>query len=293
MSMDIRPKRAPEGRVVKADGLSYHLIEMGEGAPVFFLHGGGPGCTAWSDFGVVAPLFAQSRRCLMPDLLQYGLSEKAIIQGPMWSFHAASIVKLLDALAIDRADFVCNSWGGTIALCLAAQYPNRVRSLTVTGSMPVFHGPLAPLPEGGRRGRNARDRYYGGEGPTREKMRALIASLEWFDPSKVPDELVEMRYLQSIDPDEMELAARSDQPRGDWQDLSVELAEVGCPTMFVWGLHDAFLQPDYPMMLTRMVRRAQLHVLDAASHHPQEERPEHYFHIVEGFLRQVELDNVQ
>lgn len=30
---------------------------------------------------------------------------------------------------------------------LAAKYPERVRSLVVTGSMPVFYGPLAPLPE--------------------------------------------------------------------------------------------------------------------------------------------------
>lgn len=75
----------------------------------------------------------------------------------MWDFHAAKMVALLDELGIERADFVCNSWGGTIALNLAAKYPERVRSLVITGSMPVFYGPLAPLPEDGRRGRNARD----------------------------------------------------------------------------------------------------------------------------------------
>jgi len=46
------------------------------------------------------------------------------------------------------------------------------------------------------------------------------------------------------------------------------------------------------MMLARMVQRGQLHVLDASSHHLQEERPEHYFSIVQGFLQQPhdELD---
>jgi pimeloyl-ACP methyl ester carboxylesterase len=209
----------------------------------------------------------------------------------MWTFHARSIVGLLDALDVRRADIICNSWGGTIALCFAAQYPDRVRSLTITGSMPVFYGPLAPLPEGGRRGRNARDVYYGGEGPTKEKMRTLIKRLEWFNEALLPDKTVEMRYRQSLDAEEMALAARSDDPRGQWQDLTQELAQVRCPTLFCWGLQDAFLQPDYPLMLTRMVQRGQLHILDASSHHLQEERPEHYHLIVRSFLDQPESVN--
>ncbi|WP_217709560.1 alpha/beta fold hydrolase [Amycolatopsis sp. Hca4] len=111
-----------------------------------FLHGGGPGCTAWSDFGPVAPLFAEDRRCLLVDIQQYGRSAKTPITGPMWDHHAAKTVALLDTLGVERADFVCNSWGGTIALNLAAKYPDRVRSLVVTGSMPVFYGPLARCP---------------------------------------------------------------------------------------------------------------------------------------------------
>lgn len=284
--MNLRPKPAPDGKQIAAGSNVYHVIELGNGAPVFFLHGGGPGCTAWSDFGVVAPLFAKNRRCVMPDLLQYGQSKKPIISGPMWTYHAHSMTQLMDAMDMQQASFVCNSWGGSIALCLAAQHPKRVRSLVITGSMPVFYGPLAPLPENGRRGRNARDAYYGGEGPTREKMRGLMTRLEWYNPELLPEETVAMRFEQSLDTEEMALAAHSDNPRGEWQDLTAELPEVQCPTLFCWGLNDAFLTPDYPMMLTGMVQRGQLHILDACSHHLQEERPEHYFHIVSSFLDQ-------
>ncbi|GAA4038358.1 alpha/beta fold hydrolase [Nonomuraea soli] len=269
---------------VKADDVTFHVTELGAGSPTFFLHGGGPGCTAWSDFGPVAPLFAAGRRCLLVDLLQYGKSEKCVITGPMWDFHAARIVALMDALQVERADFVCNSWGGTIALNLAAKYPERVRSLVVTGSMPVFYGPLAPLPEGGRRGRNARDAYYGGEGPTWAKMRELMARLEWFDPGAIPGETVTLRYEQSLDPEEIALAGRSDNPRGDWQDLTAELAAIEAPVLFCWGMQDAFLTPDYPLMLARMVPRGQLFVMDRAAHHLQEERPEAFHSVVSGFL---------
>lgn len=296
MPVDIRP--APEGAYVEAGGVTYHYIAMGTGtcavageaadrpAPAMFLHGGGPGCTAWSDFGPVAPLFARDRPCYLVDLLQYGKSEKCVIKGRMWDFHAAKIVALMDALDFGRADLICNSWGGTIALNLAAKYPDRVRSLVVTGSMPVFHGPLAPLPEGGRRGRNARDAYYGGEGPSWGKMRDLMARLEWYDPNEIPDATVTMRYQQSLDPEEMQLAARSDGPRGEWQELTAELGQITVPVLFAWGMYDAFLTPDYPLMLARMIERGHLYVMDRASHHLQEERPYDYHAAVIGFLNQ-------
>ena len=276
----------PKSLYAKADGVTFHYYDLGEGDPTIFLHGGGPGCTAWSDFGPVAPLFASDRRAILVDLLQYGRSDKCTIAGPMWDFHAAKVVALLDELGIERADFVCNSWGGTIALNLAAKYPERVRSLVITGSMPVFYGPLAPLPEDGRRGRNARDVYYGGTGPTLEKLRTLITGLEWFDGSKLPAETLQMRYEQSLDPEEMALAASADSPRGDWQDLTAELGQIQAPTLFAWGMHDAFLTPDYPLMLARMIPHGHLYIMDKASHHLQEERPYDYYSVVSGFLDQ-------
>ncbi|HEX6448296.1 MAG TPA: alpha/beta hydrolase [Trebonia sp.] len=279
---------APEGTYIEADQVTFHYLDQGAGTPTIFLHGGGPGCTAWTDFGPVAPLFARDRRCLLVDLLQYGKSGKPVIKGPMWDYHAAKLVAFMDALGIDHADFVCNSWGGTMALNLAAKYPSRARSLVITGSMPVFYGPLAPLPEDGRRGRNARDRYYGGTGPSPEKMRELMASLEWHDASLIPDSTVALRHAQSLDPEEMALAAMSDNPRGDWQDLSAELPLIEAPVLFAWGMYDAFLTPDYPLMLARMVPHGNLYVMDKASHHLQEERPHDYYTVVSGFLDQVD-----
>jgi pimeloyl-ACP methyl ester carboxylesterase len=282
------PGPAPESKYVEADGVRFHYHDLGSGPDTVFLHGGGPGCTAWSDFGAVAPYFSADRRCLLVDLLQYGKSDKATISGPMWDHHAAKTLALLDALGVDRADFICNSWGGTIALAFAAYHPDRVRSLVVTGSMPVFYGPLAPLPERGHRGRAARDVYYGGEGPTREKMRELITRLEWYDADRLPEETLEMRFQQSLDPEERALAAMSDSPRGEWQDLTEQLGRVQAPTLFMWGREDAFLTPDYPLMLSRMVPRGNLHVMDHVSHHLQEERPGAYHAVVDGFLRSVD-----
>jgi pimeloyl-ACP methyl ester carboxylesterase len=280
----VRPSDVPPGRDVKADDVTFHLVDVGAGEPTIFLHGGGPGSTGWTDFGQVAPMFAVDQRTLLIDILQYGRSEKCRITGPMWDFHAGKTAALMDALGIDRANFVCNSWGGSIGLCFAARYPDRVRSMVITGSMPVLHGPGWPLPERGRRGRNARNQYYGGEGPTREKMRELMTTLEWYDGSRIPEVTLDLRYQQSLDPGEMELAASSDDLRGGRQDLGADLALITAPVLFLWGIYDAFLTPDYALMLTGMIDRGSLHVMDHVSHHPQEERPAEFHAIVRAFF---------
>lgn len=118
-------------------------------------------------------------------------------------------------------------------------------------------------------------------------MRELIARLEWFDPQAIPDQTVTLRYEQSLDPEETALAGASDNPRGDWQDLTAELGRIAAPTLFLWGMYDAFLTPDYPLMLARMIPRGNLHVMDQVSHHPQEERPYDYYSVVSGFLNQL------
>ena len=94
-------------------------------------------------------------------------------------------------------------------------------------------------------------------------MRELMASLEWYDATLIPEATVQRRYEQSLDSGEMHLAASSDSLRGEWQDLEGHLRAIRCRTLFAWGMHDAFLTPDYPLMLARMVPHGQLFVMDA------------------------------
>lgn len=294
MSPSVAHWPAPEGRVVRVGEFGLYVTEQGEGSPVLFLHGGGPGCHGWSDFGPVVPEFAVDHRCIVVDMLQYGRSDKPAILDLVWSFHARHLVGMLDALNVDRVDLVCSSWGGSAGLCMAAEYPERVGAVVITGSMPVRHGALAPLPEGlagtgPGRGKTARDDYYGGDGPTLDKMRALMARFEWYDASLIPDETVRARYELSISEDEQRLYTEQ-VPRGAPQDLSEALRTVDAPVLFMWGMHDAFLTPDYPLMLANMVVDGHLHVMARAAHHLEEERPAAYTAVVSAFLAHEGLD---
>ena len=43
--------------------------------------------------------------------------------------------------------------------------------------------------------------YYGGDGPSREKLAAFIRTYLIYDGAAVPDELIDLRYQASIDPE--------------------------------------------------------------------------------------------
>jgi 2-hydroxy-6-oxonona-2,4-dienedioate hydrolase len=284
LGLDLHPDgRGPIGRHVEVFDESYHVLEFGSGAPIVFLHGGGPGCTGWTDFGAVVPLFSSHSRVILVDLLQYGRSSKPTVVGPMWHFHARHLARLFDTLDLERPNLVCNSWGGTQALALASGWPDSAGRMVITGSMPKLTGAMGPLIDRGRRGRYAREDYFSGPGPSLERMLALMARYEWFDAASVSRLTAEIRFRQSQDADEIS-CGQNPERRGEWHDLSSEMMSIEQPTLFMWGMFDGFLSPEYPLMLASMLRHGSLHVMDRASHHLQEERPFEFHSIVTAFF---------
>lgn len=255
---------------------------VGSGPVVLLLHGGGPGCTSGLDFQACLPHLPGDRRYLLVDLAQYGDSEAGPIDAPVFDFHAACLVELLDELAVDRVDVVAQSLGGSAALNLAALHPSRVNRIVLTGSQP------APSADPGASGaaRNARATYYGGDGPSPAKMRELLAALEWHDASRIPPETVLGRHAASVTPWAMAVADGSG--RGHPQDLTDRLPLISQPVLWLWGAHDPFASPAYAAEVAALMPRADVAVLAGTSHHPQEERPYTYGRLASEFLNRKE-----
>ncbi|OLT18220.1 hypothetical protein BJF78_12125 [Pseudonocardia sp. CNS-139] len=276
----------PPGKQVAARGHTIHYIDVGAGRPTVFLHGGGPGCSGWTDFGTVAGAFEQDRRVLLVDMLHFGRSSKEPFTAPRWSYHGQVIGAALDAIGVELADFVCNSIGGSAALALAAERPELVRRLVVTGSEPTPLGAQAPSPELDRKGRTAWTSYYADGGPTREKLAAIMAELEWTGLDEVPSWTFDLRWELSNLPDLVALGPdwSPGGGRGIPQDLAHHLTLVRAKTLFLWGDRDAFLVPEYALGLTRLVPDSSLHVMAGGAHHMEEERPGEYAAVVKAFL---------
>lgn len=255
---------------------------VGSGPVVLLLHGGGPGCTSDLDWRTCLPHLPDDRRYLLVDLAQYGESEAGPFDAPVFDYHAACLVELLGELSIDRVDVVAQSLGGSVALNLAALHPDRVGRIVLTGSQPV------PSEEPGTNSaaREARARYYGDGGPTPAKMRELLARLEWYDASRIPEETVLARHAASVTP--WALAVADGSGRGSPQDLSDRLAQVDQPVLWLWGAHDPFASPAYAAEVAALMPRSDVAVLAGTSHHPQEERPYAYGRLASEFLNRKE-----
>lgn len=258
-------------------GAGMCVRSIGEGTPTVLLHGGGPGCSAWTDFAALVPELP-GRELILVDLPQYGGSDAPRADGPIFSFHARHLRALLDQRGIGRADFVCQSLGGSIALLIAAHEPHRVRRIVLTGSRPAE---LAGDP--GVSGAEIRAAYYGGSGPTPGKMRDLIGRYEWSDPAGVPETTVLERYRNSVTPGALALGTDTD-ARGLPEDLGPLLPDVSAPVLLLWGSADPFADVGYATRLASALPNARLEVLPGTAHHPQEERPCEYARLAQEFL---------
>jgi 2-hydroxy-6-oxonona-2,4-dienedioate hydrolase len=275
---------APEGRLVPATGDdALWVAELGAGKPTVFLHGGGPGCTSWTDYAPAVPLFAADRRVILVDMLNYGFSTAAPISGPRWTAHAQRIAAALENLGVTDADFICNSVGGSAAIALAAGYPYLVRKMVITGSEPVARGRGAMTPEFGVEGATAWANYYGGDGPSPEKIVPIMARLEYWDPENVKPDMVQLRYLYSMSPGQR-LLGEHPEAFGDKEDLSDKLASVQSRILFLYGKQDIFVQDSYPVLLSDIAPYADVYLMDQAAHHMEEERPADFAAVAKAFL---------
>src|SRR5215831_6277884 len=184
------------GHFAQAGAVRIHYGDAGSGPPVICLHGTGPGANAWVNFRLNAAALADRYRVLLVDLPRFGRSEKVVVKGPRLDYLSGVIRAFMDALAIPRAHFIGNSMGGQVAIKLAIDTPERVGRMVLVAPAPLGHSVFTPMPTETVR---MIAEYYGGTGPSPEKMRLLMRSLV-HDPASVSEAAVRERYEASVDP---------------------------------------------------------------------------------------------
>ncbi len=124
--------------LINVGGIELHIREYErDGEPVIFLHSGGGNLVMWQ--GVV-PYFQKDYRLVLVDLRGHGRSDK-----PPTGYHiddmAGDVVGIMAHLKLDQAYIVGSSLGAEVGLGLAANYPERVRSLVCAGALYSEYGP--------------------------------------------------------------------------------------------------------------------------------------------------------
>lgn len=102
-----------------------------DGEPILLLHGVAESHVAWQQW---VPFLSGQFRVLRPDLPGFGQSPLPLSYACTTQVVASDLIRLLDALRIDRFHLVGAKIGGSTALQMAADYPDRVKTLAVFGT---------------------------------------------------------------------------------------------------------------------------------------------------------------
>ncbi|MGM0582038.1 MAG: alpha/beta fold hydrolase [Bacteroidota bacterium] len=101
------------------------FTDVGEGEPILFIHGLASYAPAWK-YNIKE--LSKSYRCIAVDLIGYGKSSKGKFQADM-SFHSQYLSGLMEKLNISSFHIAGHSMGGQIALRMALENPDKVKSL--------------------------------------------------------------------------------------------------------------------------------------------------------------------
>jgi haloalkane dehalogenase len=109
-----------------------HYVDEGSSAHSFVMVHGNP---AWSfTFRRLIRGLSPHYRCIAPDHLGFGLSDKPVDWDYLPESHAKNFAMLMDALTPESFSLVVGDWGGPIGLSYALSHPDRVKSIVITNT---------------------------------------------------------------------------------------------------------------------------------------------------------------
>ncbi|MFJ6794803.1 alpha/beta fold hydrolase [Streptomyces sp. NPDC091268] len=216
------------------------------------------------------PLAAAGHRVVRADFRTCGDSPAA--EAP-YSDHG-DVRDLLDHLGIRRAALVGSSYGGRVALALAALEPDRVAALALLCPGRPGHRPSPALREFGA----AEDALLDAGDLA---GAAALNARHWLGPEATEETRAFVRAMQLRN---FEGAAAAT-PGHELPEPEVDLCAVTAATLAVGGAHDA---PDFRLIaaeLPSLVPGASHVELPWAGHLPSLERPHEITHLLLEFLR--------
>jgi magnesium chelatase accessory protein len=132
-------------RFVRAGGVDWHVQMMGEGPPVWLIHGTGAATHSWRD---VAPLLAERFSVVAMDLPGHGFTRGRAPGGLTLGGMARGLAALSMALESEPIAIAAHSAGAAIAARMALDGSHRAPIVAFGPALLPFAGMSAPLLSG-------------------------------------------------------------------------------------------------------------------------------------------------
>jgi haloalkane dehalogenase len=262
-----------------------HYVDEGESEHVIVMVHGNP---AWSfTYRRLIKCLSKKYRCIAPDHIGFGLSDKPAQWDYLPESHALNFEKLLGDLDIKSITLVVGDWGGPIGLSYALSHPDKIKSIVITNTWMwpvkgIFHYEMFSKFMGGIIGRTLIRKYNFFVTVLMKRMfrTEIDPSIHqhYIEPLKAPDDRKGCWIFpkQIID-------------SSNW--LSVlwneRAAIADKPAMIVWGNKDiAFRRIELDKWKT-LLQNVEVHAYDGVGHFVQEELGDDLCPLVEKHLEKV------
>jgi pimeloyl-ACP methyl ester carboxylesterase len=238
----------------------FRFIEEGEGEPLLLLHGL---FGALSNFKDLVEHFRKTFKVVVPILPLFDLDIFHTSVGGLEKY----VQKFIEAREYTGIHLLGNSLGGHVALIHTLKHPEKIKSLTLTGSSGLFENGMG-------------DSY-----PKRGDYEYIKkkTQLTFYDPAAATKELVDEVFEitnNRIKVIKIIALAKS----AIRNNLGEEISQIKQPTLLIWGNNDTITPPFVGREFNRLIQNSELHFVDKCGHAPMMEVPAEFNIILEGFL---------
>jgi haloalkane dehalogenase len=171
-------------------GSQMAYVDVGAGPAVLFLHGNPTSSYLWRN---VIPHVAPHARCIAPDLIGMGRSDKPDIAYRIED-HARYLEGFIEALGLTEMVLVLHDWGSALGLDWARRNPRRVRGMALMEFITPFPSWLDVRPA-------AREIFKAFRDPARGR-KLLI------DENRFIEQILPMGVVRDLPPDVLDAYRR-------------------------------------------------------------------------------------
>lgn len=265
--------------IAEVDGEQIHYFRAGAGRPLLLLHGLLGGAFAWRRN---IDVFSRQHAVFALDLPGHGENDALRHVDCSMPAQAYRVLSLLERLKLEEVDVVGCSWGGAIAMVLAAQSA-KVRSLVLvapvnpwssfgTGRIRFLNNRVGTAflrmvwPIAHPLYRIALARMYG---DTRRLTAGTVAGYrsQIMRPGRVNNILNTLRNWEK-----------------DVDALRAVIPKIKARSLLIWGTLDGAVDVRSAEPLRQALRGCQLKLIEGAGHLPFEETPEEFNRLVLDFI---------
>ncbi len=273
-SEEIEQKYAtPQSHFIEVDGINVHVRFMGEGDPIFLLHGSFSSLHTWDAWQQeLSPYFLT----ISLDFPGHGLTGPDEEKRYSLTDYSQLVLRLSEKLNLDKFHLAGNSMGGAVAMQVASTRPDKILSLNLIDAAGAPRLKNRSL-DGEEPKQNEAWIFKLAKNPifssillkcTPKFLFAMNMRQVYYDQEKITDEAITRYYeLMLRDGNRQATLDRLGAPR----ESRIDFERLTMPTLILWGKEDSWIPVAQGYSLEKAIPGSKLIVFDDAGHVPMEE----------------------